>query len=164
MYPDPLLDKAAALLDAMKRQRTRLVIAESCTGGLIAGCITEIAGSSVVFDRGFVTYSNEAKSEILGVPDELLAALGAVSAEVAGAMVAGALARSPAGLALSVTGVSGPGGGSKEKPVGTVFMAVARRGETPAAHRFQFAGDRTGVRLATVDRALDLLLERARPA
>lgn len=161
MYPAPLLDKARALLSAMKRRRARLAIAESCTGGLIAGCVTEIAGSSLVFDRGFVTYSNDAKTELLGVPTDLLVRLGAVSAEVAAAMVEGAIAHSQADLAVSVTGVSGPGGGTADKPVGTVFMAVARRGEPAAAHRFQFDGDRTAVRLATVDQALDLLLERA---
>ena len=161
MFPASSLDRAKALLDTMRRQRARLAIAESCTGGLIAGCVTEIAGSSRVFDRGFVTYSNEAKTELLGVPVDLLAQLGAVSAEVASAMAAGALERSGAGLAVSVTGVSGPAGGSAEKPVGTVFMAVARRGEAPQAHRFQFDGDRTAVRLATVDKALDLLIAQA---
>ena len=116
MFPDSSLDKARALLETMRKARQRLAIAESCTGGLIAGCVTEIAGSSRVFDRGFVTYSNEAKTDILDVPAEVLARVGAVSAEAASAMAAGALAKSGADLAVSVTGVSGPGGGSAEKP------------------------------------------------
>ncbi len=138
-----------------------LATAESCTGGLIAGCLTEIAGSSDVVERGFVTYSNEAKMELLGVPQAVLAAKGAVSAEVAEAMAQGALAQSRADIAVSVTGVAGPGGGSAAKPVGLVFMGLCRRGETPSHRKLNFPGDRSEVRNATVEAALSGLRELA---
>lgn len=131
--------------------------AESCTGGLIVGALTEIAGSSDVVDRGFVTYSNEAKTEMLGVPAELIAVHGAVSEPVARAMAEGALSRSWAGVTVSVTGVAGPGGGSEEKPVGTVWFGAARRGEATVSERKVFLGDRSAVREATVRHALELL-------
>ena len=140
----------------------RIVTAESCTGGLIAGCLTGIAGSSKVFERGFVTYSNQAKTEILGVPAEMIAEHGAVSEPVARAMAAGALERSRAELVIAVTGIAGPGGGSAERPVGLVHFAGAR-GDDAGVHRAEvFAGDRDAVRLATVHRALDMLGELAR--
>jgi len=139
----------------------RIVTAESCTGGLIAGCLTGIAGSSAVFERGFVTYSNEAKTEILGVPTELIAQHGAVSEPVARAMAAGALENSRAELAIAVTGIAGPGGGSRKRPVGLVHFAAASADAGTIHVREVFAGDRDEVRLATVRRALDMLGELA---
>ncbi len=152
-----LTDKAAALLDGCRGRGWLLATAESCTGGLIAATLTEIAGSSDVVDRGFVTYSNAAKTEMLGVPAALIAEHGAVSDPVARAMAEGAIAKSAAELAVSVTGIAGPGGATPGKPVGLVFLGVARRGEAATAERHVFAGDRQSVRLQSVHRALDLL-------
>jgi len=133
--------------------------AESCTGGLIAGALTDIAGSSAVVDRGFVTYSNEAKHEMLGVPADLIAEVGAVSEQVARMMAEGALARAGVDRAIAVTGVAGPGGGSSEKPVGLVHFGLAQRDEDTihAVHIFEGL-DRRGVRIATVSTALKMLL------
>jgi nicotinamide-nucleotide amidase len=136
--------------------------AESCTGGLIAGAITDISGSSGWFERGFVTYSNEAKIELLGVRPDTLSRFGAVSEETARAMVAGALERSRADVAVAVTGVAGPTGGTPEKPVGFVWLAWGVRGGAVEAVSRRFPGDRAAVREATVAVALDGLLERAR--
>ena len=152
------LDAAVlALGETLRAQGLRLATAESCTGGMIAAACTAIAGSSDWFERGFVTYSNEAKTEMLGVPAALIAAHGAVSAEVALAMAEGALAHSHAGMAVSVTGIAGPGGGSPHKPVGTVWLAVARTGQPAKAELLQLNGDRAAVRLQTVARALQRL-------
>ncbi|MEQ9573146.1 MAG: CinA family protein [Nitratireductor sp.] len=152
---------AEAVLAACKRRGLMLATAESCTGGMIASALTDIAGSSAVVDRGFVTYSNEAKMEMLGVTAGTLAAHGAVSGETARAIAAGALARSRAGLAVSVTGVAGPGGGSAEKPVGLVWFGVAEKGRETETHRKIFAGqDRDAVRQNTVRTALELILAR----
>ena len=140
-----------------------LATAESCTGGLIAATLTEIAGSSDVVDRGFVTYSNAAKTEMLGVPAELIAEHGAVSDPVARAMAEGAIRHSAADLAVSVTGIAGPGGATPGKPVGLVFLGIARRGEQAVAERHVFDGDRQSVRLQSVHRALDLLAGLATP-
>jgi nicotinamide-nucleotide amidase len=149
-----LLAEAEALLAACRAQGATLATAESCTGGLIAACLTAIAGSSDVVERGFVTYSNEAKAELLGVPSGLIAAQGAVSRQVAAAMAEGALAHSRASLALSVTGVAGPGGGSAAKPVGLVFLGGARRGGgTAMVRECRFPGDRAAVREASVAEA-----------
>jgi nicotinamide-nucleotide amidase len=137
-----------------------LATAESCTGGLIAGACTEISGSSDWFDRGFVTYSNAAKTEMLGVPAALIQAHGAVSEAVACAMAAGALARSQAQCAVAVTGVAGPTGGSADKPVGTVWLAWATPSGQVEAKRHLFSGDRAAVRQATVAQALSGLLAR----
>jgi nicotinamide-nucleotide amidase len=137
-----------------------LATAESCTGGLIAGACTEISGSSDWFDRGFVTYSNAAKTEMLGVPAALIQAHGAVSEAVACAMAAGALARSQAQCAVAVTGVAGPTGGSADKPVGTVWLAWATPSGQVEAKRHHFSGDRAAVRQATVAQALSGLLAR----
>ena len=150
-------EEAAALLVQLRAAGLMVATAESCTGGLIAGALTEIAGSSDVVDRGFVTYSNEAKMEMLGVPAALVEGHGAVSEPVARAMAEGALARSRAGVTVSVTGVAGPGGGSVEKPVGTVWFGAARRGGETVSERMVFAGDRSAVREATVRYALGLL-------
>jgi nicotinamide-nucleotide amidase len=131
--------------------------AESCTGGLIAAALTAIAGSSDVVDRAFVTYSNQAKNEMLGVDLALIAAHGAVSEPVARAMAEGALARSRADVTVAVTGVAGPGGGSAEKPVGLVWFGRALRGGGTHSERHVFPGDRAAVRAATVRKALELL-------
>ena len=150
------------LADALRARGWRLAAAESCTGGLIAAACTSVAGSSDWFERGFVTYSNAAKAESLGVDPALIAAHGAVSEPVARAMAEGALAHSRADLAVAVTGIAGPGGGSADKPVGTVWLALARHGAATLAERLQLPGDRTAVRERTVERALDGLIEAAR--
>jgi nicotinamide-nucleotide amidase len=141
-------------------RRWTVATAESCTGGLIAGAITDVAGSSAWFDRGFVTYSNAAKIEMLGVRPETLAALGAVSEAIAREMAAGALARSVADVAVAVTGVAGPAGGTAEKPVGLVCFAWAIRDGAPESRTERFGGDRAAVRAATVDRALEGIIDR----
>lgn len=146
-----------ALLDLYRAKGWKIATAESCTGGLIATTLTEIAGSSDVFDRGFVTYSNEAKTELLGVPADLIARHGAVSAEVAEAMAAGAIQHSRADCAVSVTGVAGPGGATPTKPVGLVFLAVMQRGGRARVERHIFAGSRSQIRQAAAVRALTLL-------
>lgn len=152
-----LADRATAILDLYRAQNLMIAAAESCTGGLIAASLTEIAGSSDVVDRGFVTYSNEAKNEAIGVDMALIKAHGAVSAEVATAMAAGALTHSRADTAVAVTGIAGPGGGTTEKPVGLVFIGGARLGHRPLVERHIFDGDRNQVRYATVLRAFDVL-------
>lgn len=149
---------AKTLLDLYRARNLRIATVESCTGGMIAAAITDIAGSSDVFDRGYVTYSNEAKAQ-LGVPADLIAHHGAVSVHVAREMAVGALKHSKADVAVAVTGIAGPGGGSEAKPVGLVYLAVARRGGEPAIERHQFHGDRAAVRQATVERALEMLAE-----
>jgi nicotinamide-nucleotide amidase len=152
---------ASTLLELYRAKRLRIATAESCTGGMIAAAITDIAGSSDVFDRGFVTYSNEAKTQLVGVPAELIAHHGAVSVHVAREMATGALQRSQADIAVAVTGTAGPGGGSDAKPVGLVYLAVERRGSDPAIERHLFHGDRAAIRQATVERALEMLAEAA---
>ncbi|MDX1710139.1 MAG: CinA family protein [Rhodovibrionaceae bacterium] len=157
MFPDDLLSRAEALLDMYRERGWMLSTAESCTGGLIAACLTEIAGSSDVVERGFVTYSNHAKSELLDVPAKLIEQHGAVSAEVARAMAEGALAHSRAHAAVSVTGVAGPGGGSADKPVGLVHFGLSVKHGAAEHHRQIFDGDRAAIRLASVAKAFDLL-------
>jgi nicotinamide-nucleotide amidase len=160
MLPPDILARAPRVLEAFRARGWTLTTAESCTGGLIAAALTSVAGSSDVVERGFVTYSNEAKTEMLGVPAALIAAHGAVSEEVAAAMAAGALAHSDADLAISVTGVAGPGGGTAEKPVGLVWFGCATRGGPAATVSHIFPGDRAAVRAASVGVAFDLVLER----
>ena len=143
-----------AVADALRRQGAMLVTAESCTGGLIAAACTSLAGSSDWFERGFVSYSNAAKSELLGVAGRLIDAHGAVSAEVACAMAEGALAHSHADVAVAVTGIAGPGGATPDKPVGTVWLGWARRGAAAQTELLQLSGDRSAVREQTVQRAL----------
>ena len=155
-----LLDDAAALLAACRAARIRLATAESCTGGLIAAVLTGVAGSSDVVDRAFVTYSNAAKTEMLGVPAELIAGVGAVSEAVAQRMADGALQRSHADIAIAVTGVAGPGGGSAGKPVGLACFGLAQRGKPIASERRVFPGDRTAIRLACVSHAFALIRAR----
>lgn len=158
MVPDSeLTARATALLAACRARGWMLATAESCTGGLIAAALTEIAGSSDVVDRGFVTYSNAAKTEMLGVPAALIEQHGAVSDPVARAMAEGALRHSTADWAISVTGIAGPGGATADKPVGLVFLGTARRGGEISAERQVFSGDRHSVRRQTVERALALL-------
>ncbi len=163
MFDARFLDRATLLLADLRAQKLMLATAESCTGGLIAGLFTEIAGASDVVDRGFVTYSNAAKAEMLGVPMGLITAHGAVSRAVALAMAEGALEKvgaGRAGVAVSVTGVAGPGGGTATKPVGLVHLAVARTGRVPLHKECRF-GDigRGAVRLATIAAALELVGE-----
>lgn len=137
----------------------RLVTAESCTGGMIAAAMTDRSGSSAVFERGFVTYSNEAKIEELGVKSETIETHGAVSQETAAEMALGALKNSHADIALSVTGIAGPNGGSKEKPVGLVFIGIAMNNREPAIIKNNFDGDRASIRQATMEKALELLID-----
>ena len=157
MFDPPLIQAATTLIAECRARGLTLATAESCTGGLIAGVLTEIAGSSEVLDRGFVTYSNAAKSDMLGVPPELIEANGAVSSPVAASMATGALLRSQAAFTVAVTGIAGPGGGSESKPVGTVWFGIAGREAPTLTERRVFPGDRTAVRRATVERALAML-------
>jgi nicotinamide-nucleotide amidase len=152
--------KAIAVLAACRARGILLATAESCTGGLIVASLTDIGGSSDVVDRGFITYSNEAKHAMLGIPMEVIAAHGAVSEEVALAMAAGALQHSRAGIAVAVTGVAGPGGGSAAKPVGLVWFGVALKGQAPQAVRHVFPDQgRASIRQNAVETALDLVLK-----
>lgn len=158
MFPDDIQRLAAALIAAASARGWTVATAESCTGGLVAGALTAVAGSSAVVDRGFVTYSNAAKSEMLGVPAETLAVYGAVSEPVARAMAAGARVTAGVDLAVSITGIAGPGGGSAEKPVGLVHFGCA--GPDGIVHEVRLFGEigREQVRLESVRVALGLLL------
>ena len=149
------------LADALRARGLKITTAESCTGGLIAAACTAVAGSSDWFERGFVTYSNEAKSELLGVDAALIKAVGAVSEDVARAMAEGALLHSRAQLAVAVTGIAGPGGATPGKPVGTVWLALARRGGAVHSELLTLTGDRSAVREQTVQHALARLLDAA---
>lgn len=162
MFPEDLTQRAAALIDLCRRRKLMLATAESCTGGLIAGLITSVAGSSDVLDCGFVTYSNAAKTRMIGIPPQLIEAHGAVSEEVARAMAEGALAASAGDIAMAVTGVAGPGGGTPQKPIGRVHCAVARHG-SPTMHRKLELGDigRDRVRLETVAAVIAMAYEVA---
>ncbi len=162
MIDAAILAQAEALLAQCRAAGLMLATAESCTGGLIAATLTAIAGSSDVVDRGFVTYSNQAKTDLVGVDPALIAAHGAVSEPVARAMAEGAVARSRADIAVSVTGVAGPGGGTAAKPVGLVWFGCARRGGATATLSQVFPGDRTAVRRATVAEALRMVGEAVR--
>jgi nicotinamide-nucleotide amidase len=158
MFPSRFLRLAEVVLADARTQKLRIATAESCTGGLIAGLLTEIPGSSDVFDRGFVVYSNRAKSDMLGVPGDLIADAGAVSEAVARSMAEGAIENSNAHMAVSVTGVAGPGGGTKLKPIGLVHIAAAREGRSiiHEANRFGDIG-REEIRMKSVEAALELL-------
>jgi nicotinamide-nucleotide amidase len=158
---EALIGAAFDVLAACKRAKLKIATAESCTGGLVAAALTEVPGSSEIVERGFVTYSNEAKEEMLAVSPALIRAFGAVSEPVARAMAEGAMARSHADMAVSITGIAGPGGGSLEKPVGLVHFGLARQGRaTRTTHRV-FGGDRAMVRALAVEFALELLLQGA---
>ncbi|WP_353230704.1 CinA family protein [Novosphingobium sp.] len=163
LLPDDLVVLAARVIAANKAIGRTVAVAESCTGGLVAAALTEIAGSSAVFDRGFVTYSNTAKVDMLGVSEDVIDCFGAVSVAVAWSMAQGALAHSTADIAVAITGVAGPDGGSAQKPVGTVVFACARRGADPEAQEaemkfFAEAGTRAEVRRQAALVALELLL------
>jgi nicotinamide-nucleotide amidase len=160
MFPLTLTNLARMTLAAAKEKGLTVATAESCTGGLIAAVLTEIEGSSDVFDRGFVTYSNNSKRDLLGVPGDLIVDLGAVSEPVARAMAEGAMVNAEVDVAVSVTGVAGPGGGTALKPVGLVHIACARKGENIVHDVFRF-GDigRTEVRLRTAEEALQMMLK-----
>ena len=160
MFPEDIEDLARRVLDLARGAGLTLATVESCTGGLICGALTAIPGSSDVVDRGFVTYSNAAKTALVGVPQALIAEHGAVSEPVARAMAQGGVEVGGVGAAVAVTGVAGPGGGTADKPVGMVHLAVARAGR-PTAHRVMRFGDigREAVRLASVRAGLELLVE-----
>jgi nicotinamide-nucleotide amidase len=162
MAEQDLIEPARALLDLCRAKNLTIAAAESCTGGLLAATLTEIPGSSAVFDRGFVTYSNEAKAAMLGVPPDLLATFGAVSAETAQAMASGALAQAGVDLAVAITGIAGPGGAMPGKPVGLVHFAAASRGGR-RSHQARQLGDigRATVRHESVRQALAMLQELA---
>ena len=157
MFSDELVASAQSLLALYRQAGLRLAAAESCTGGLVAALLTEVAGSSDVVERGFVTYSNEAKIEMLGVSQETLTAHGAVSRETAEEMALGALTHSRAHVAVSITGIAGPGGATATKPVGLVHLAAARDGRVLQAVHDVFPGDRGAGRLAALRQALSLL-------
>ena len=158
LYPADLTAMASKIIDTARAKKIRLVTAESCTGGIISGCLTEIAGSSDVFDRGFVSYSYDAKMAQLDVERKTIGDFGAVSSETALEMAIGALRSSHADISIAVTGIAGPGGGTDEKPVGLVYIGLAngRKVDTYTIKN-NFAGDRSDVRLATVRKALETL-------
>lgn len=159
IFSNDLCKKANAILDACKQRNVKLATVESCTGGLLSAILTELPGSSSMFTHGFITYANEAKSEMVGVNPILIQQHGAVSEPVARAMAEGALNASSAWLAIAITGVAGPDGGSEAKPVGTVHFATAMEGK-PTVHQHKiFTGDRSAIRLAAVDFALDMIAE-----
>ena len=158
-FSDTMLERAAGIIDTCTARGLTIATAESCTGGLIGACLTEIPGSSAVLDRGFIVYSNQAKMDLLGVPADLLRTHGAVSAQVGEAMARGARERAGVDLAIAVTGIAGPGGATAAKPVGLVHLALAS-GDRIEAVREIFPGDRHGVRTATLERALDMISAR----
>ena len=161
MFDHEIRDAAERVLTSCRKHRLKVVTAESCTGGLVAAALTAIAGSSDVVDRGFVTYSNEAKHEMLGVALDTIEKHGAVSEATARAMARGALTHSLSDISVSVTGVAGPGGGSAEKPVGLVHFAAARSGFDLVAEHHVFPGDRDGIRRLATITALSLLASLA---
>jgi nicotinamide-nucleotide amidase len=160
MFSVDLTTLAAEVIKACKKKHLGLATAESCTGGLIAGCLTAVSGASDVLQHGIVTYSNDAKTRLLGVPVDLLMANGAVSEDVSRAMAEGALLADDIDISVSVTGIAGPGGGSAEKPVGLVHISVARTGYETLHERHIFDGDRNDVRQQTIKAALKLLIKR----
>ncbi|PQJ28870.1 competence/damage-inducible protein A [Rubritalea profundi] len=166
-YPDKLISDDGSLLekvvvDLLAAKKWNLATVESCTGGAVASRITDVAGASEVFTHGFVTYANEAKRDVIGVSEDLLNTHGAVSEQVARAMAQGALETSGADIAVSVTGIAGPGGGSEEKPVGSVWLGIAVKGETPYALKSFYPKDRAAFKLMASQRALDLVRRELR--
>jgi nicotinamide-nucleotide amidase len=157
-----LVAKAGDVLDLCERTHTRLATAESCTGGLVGASLTAIPGSSAWVDRGFITYSNQAKIDLLGIAPALIDRHGVVSEEVARAMAEGAIAHSAADAAVAITGIAGPGGGSPEKPVGLVHIAAARRQGATLHRRLILDGERSDIRLQAALAAMDLLMDRIR--
>jgi nicotinamide-nucleotide amidase len=163
MFTPELIERAASLIAVCRARGLKIATAESCTGGLVAGLLTEIPGSSAVLERGFVVYSNDAKRDLLDVPEATLAAFGAVSEQTARAMAQGALRHSRADFAVSITGIAGPDGGSAEKPVGLVhFACTGPDGAVVAVERRYGALSRTEIRLASVETALDMLEQATR--
>ncbi len=158
LFPPHIITLSSEVLEMARVKKALLATAESCTGGLIAGCLTEIAGSSDVFDRSFVTYSNNAKIDHVDVSEKTLASCGAVSAETAEEMARGLLRHSKATIGVAVTGIAGPGGGSIEKPVGLVYLGIAVRDRSKSyAVKKHFSGDRCSILIQTVETALHLL-------
>lgn len=157
MFSQQLLQQAEKLIGQCTIMGCQLVTAESCTGGLLAALLTEIAGSSRVYQQGYITYSNESKQRLLDVMPLLLESMGAVSSEVACAMAEGALANSTAHYAIAITGIAGPAGGSTEKPVGLVYIAIGQAGNTPQYTQHHFSGNRSEIRLQAVEHALQKL-------
>ena len=157
MFPPELREQARAFIDECRRRQLTVATAESCSGGLLAGLLTEIPGASAVLQMGFITYSNASKRDLLGVDSQLIEQFGAVSAETAAAMAEGALRRAKTNLSIAVTGIAGPDGGTAVKPVGRVHIAAAAEGRVTLQHICDFQGDRTGIRLASVETALRLL-------
>ncbi|HLS69962.1 MAG TPA: CinA family protein [Kiloniellales bacterium] len=151
------MDQAEKLVEALRQRKLMMATAESCTGGLLAGLITTVPGTSDVFERGFVTYTNESKMQMIGVPEAILNEQGAVSRECAEAMAKGALARSSADLAISITGIAGPTGATPAKPVGLVHFGLAGRDGLLQHRQERFPGDRTAIRLASLEVAMELL-------
>ncbi|MGE0875579.1 MAG: CinA family protein [Burkholderiales bacterium] len=160
LFPQNLLDAAARALAAAKLAGVRIATAETCTAGLVSGCLTSVPGASQIFERGYVLYHDSAKATGLGVAEAVSRAHGAVSAEVTQGLAEGALANSGAGVAVAVTGYAGPGGGSEKNPVGTCYIAAAARGKPTLIERHVFPGDRDAVRLAAVGAALELIAKR----
>jgi nicotinamide-nucleotide amidase len=145
--------------DELRKRKWKITSAESCTGGMICAAITDLPGSSEIFDRGFITYSNQAKIDLLGVYRSILEAYGAVSEQTVSAMAEGALRQTPADVAVAVTGVAGPGGGSEEKPVGLVYIGISIRGRSSQAFRHIFSGDRKSIRQQSTDAAFMHILD-----
>lgn len=161
MFPERIFNLALLVSDELRERRLRVTTAESCTGGLVAALFTEISGSSKVFDRGFVTYSNRAKEEVLGVPGDLLADYGAVSEPAARMMAEGALEVGRANIAVAITGIAGPEGGTPMKPVGTVHFACLRENRALVHEMVQFGAiGRAEVRMASVEKALEMIREQ----
>ncbi|MDG2244057.1 MAG: nicotinamide-nucleotide amidohydrolase family protein [Rhodospirillaceae bacterium] len=160
--PTDLTDMADVVIREATKHGKMIATAESCTGGLISSCLTAVAGSSTTFLCGFITYANEAKTRLLGVPVDAITEFGAVSDMVAAAMAEGALAHAGADLAVSVTGIAGPRGGTADKPVGLVYLSLAESGEDAVIKRYIFAGTRDDIRRSTVGAALELILSRLR--
>ena len=152
-------DLVKTLSEKLRTKQWTMASAESCTGGMIAAAMTDLAGSSEIFDRGFVTYSNQSKFDMLGVTPATLETYGAVSAQTAGEMASGAISHSRADIAVSVTGIAGPSGGSADKPVGLVYIGIIKKGDEPIVHRHIFSGSRDDVRQQTRDTTLTYLID-----
>ena len=161
MFSEKILSRAEKLINTCYDKKLKLATVESCTGGLISAILTAIPGSSKVFDRGFLTYSNEAKIELVGVPSKIINNHGSVSEEAALAMAEGGLNYSNANIALSVTGIAGPGGGNEKKPVGLVFFACAIRGGVTYSENYVFEGSRTNIRMESVKKGLQIIEKAA---
>ena len=160
MFAKPTLDRAAQALQLASAQALRIATAETCTAGLVSSCLTSVPGASKTFERGFVLYHDSAKATGLGVPEAVSRQYGAVSGEVTKGLAEGALGHSTAGIAVAVTGYAGPGGGNEKNPVGTVYVAAARKGADTMVERHVFSGDRDAVRMQAVDAALGLLVRQ----